>query len=689
MAANKCSTCNIVGKVSLTRQFVDEEQIVIPCKIARWIYDLGNGDSTSDEGEAKDHLLKRDYPEIFNLNKITENDFKPGSIGIKFLPEVFLSKIPKMAEPQKHGTVWPKIAQIYSTPEKQNIVLEHIREEGSELTVIDGIATYYEKCKNEDIFIFFNQDFEDKVNKRWLERDALIVNCTRGYIVVVEAKSELTKSKLSQGSKQLKETMENILKPISLSLSQNWDVYFILYGTSIDSSIYVCPSCKPFVLTKSNGTFSKLLQNILSYQGIKDWTYAKDFQLLIKEVLPLRVRIAKNLVSAFTAKQSLLEKISRNVQQAGIAEVIAFWTRIQFNLAHDCVNCKRVLFDSCFSTGKTLLMRHCIEKLLKKNEKVLFLINTEGNMLPPTLLLLKLKEYFHQMYQNTPIENNIIVEECNLNEEGAFDDKLKEHQDYHIFIDEIRFEHCIDYATLIKWNNLISVDKHFWIAICYGKENFDRNQLTDIFFPFQMEYLLRNNRETVQMVQGNLEANSSSALNDKTKIGEMKIPTNMTRSFDPSNYVFETDNYTNGLRKALTALLRISETRSALIVIPWLKCSTDKWCRKCYGDQNNKISQFKKHIYDLYQQLGRQDPIVYFSRNELPEANDWVKNPNAKDMVTDYEVVNGFEHDVVIIVQKLDQNTFEHNMVMRSITLPIIVKISSEQWSEKCFGKCH
>ena len=58
-------------------------------------------------------------------------------------------------------------------------------------------------------------------------------------------------------------------------------------------------------------------------------------------------------------------------------------------------------------------------------------------------------------------------------------------------------------------------------------------------------------------------------------------------------------------------------------------------------------------------------------------------------MITDYEVVNGFEHDVVIIVQKLDQNTFEHNMVMRSIALPIIVKIPTQQWSEKCFGTCH
>ena len=56
-------------------------------------------------------------------------------------------------------------------------------------------------------------------------------------------------------------------------------------------------------------------------------------------------------------------------------------------------------------------------------------------------------------------------------------------------------------------------------------------------------------------------------------------------------------------------------------------------------------------------------------------------------MITDYEVVNGFEHDVVIVFQMDDENTFEHNMVMRSIALPIIVKLPEEQWAEKCFGK--
>ena len=86
----------------MARQQVDEEKIVIPAKIARSIYDLGNGHSTSDEEEAKDHLLKRDYPEIFNLNNVTDT---PGRIGIKVLPEIYLSLMPKMAEPQKHGIV--------------------------------------------------------------------------------------------------------------------------------------------------------------------------------------------------------------------------------------------------------------------------------------------------------------------------------------------------------------------------------------------------------------------------------------------------------------------------------------------------------------------------------------------------------------------------------------------------------
>ena len=595
-----CHICNIVGKTSLNN--LCDDIFESPKKYVRREYHLGNGNSTSDEGEAKDFLLKRDYVKIFDLKETTKDEFKPGEIGINILPEIYFSQMPQVIETQAS---WSRIKGLFWTPIEEGKFIETFKAERAELAVFDGIKNYFHKYNNEDVFVFFNQDFEDKIKRTWLERDALVVNCTRGYILVIEAKSDLTKKKLSFGGNQLKVTLKNVLQPISSNLNQKWDVYSILYGSNVDLS-HVCTSCRKFVISKADGNFSLLLENILKNQSVKDWNYAQDFYRLIGEILPLRVRISKKQVSSFIAKKSILEKVSESVQEAGKPEVVAFWTRDQANLAYECLYYRRVLFDSSFSTGKTSLMIHCVEKLLEENQKVLFVIDTEGHPIAPSLLLFKIQNQFKQMYQNSPQENNIIVRECNLNEEGHFENLFKQHTDCHVFIDEIRFEYCIDYEKIKKWHMQINQNKHFWIAICYGKERFDVSQFFNIFFICHLEYPARNNMNTVELVKSRVYANASYAINDKTKIDELKIPSNLTRSFDLSHFVFEAKNYTDGLKKALTALEDISKTHPALIVVPWSKCSSNKWCNKCFDHEVMKYSQFKLHANALYQQIRRQ-----------------------------------------------------------------------------------
>ena len=128
-----------------------------------------------------------------------------------------------------------------------------------------------------------------------------------------------------------------------------------------------------------------------------------------------------------------------------------------------------------------------------------------------------------------------------------------------------------------------------------GKERFDVTQFINIFFFCCLEYPARNNMNTVELVKSRVDANASYAINDKTKIAELKIPSNQTRSFDLSRFVFEAKNYTDGLKEALTALENVSKTHPALIVVPWSKCSSNKWCNKCFDHEVMKSSQFKLH----------------------------------------------------------------------------------------------
>ena len=116
--------------------------------------------------------------------------------------------------------------------------------------------------------------------------------------------------------------------------------------------------------------FSDVLETILLCHQTniahRDIGYVHDFHHLVREILPLRVRIVKGFVDGFSRKESLLCKISDSVKNAGQAEIIAFWTKDQYNLALDWLRHKRVLYDSSFSTGKTLLMMNCVQQLLNR-----------------------------------------------------------------------------------------------------------------------------------------------------------------------------------------------------------------------------------------------------------------------------------------------------------------------------------
>ena len=126
------------------------------------------------------------------------------------------------------------------------------------------------------------------------------------------------------------------------------------------------------------GDFVNQLEVILNHKQIKDWNYVKDFHYLVKEILPLRVRISSGLTNVFSMNAKIFESIKTNVEVAGTAEMVAFWSQDQLNIAEDCVNLPRMLFDSGFSTGKTILMIDCMTKLLKKNEKVLFVLHADN-----------------------------------------------------------------------------------------------------------------------------------------------------------------------------------------------------------------------------------------------------------------------------------------------------------------------
>ena len=187
---------------------------------------------------------------------------------------------------------------------------------------------------------------------------------------------------------------------------------------------------------------------ILNQVAIKNCRYTKDFYTLVKEILPLRVRISKGLSDAFMMNSTIMNKIQTNLEDAGSATMVAFWSKSQFNVVMDWFNCKRLLFESGFSTGKTISMIYCMHKLLEIGEKVLFVIYVVQSKEQwyknwPSLLKIKIQHHFDQLQQGGLFSDpqQFQVVEVDLHTQKAFDDLCHKYHDFHFFVDEVNFIH--------------------------------------------------------------------------------------------------------------------------------------------------------------------------------------------------------------------------------------------------------
>ena len=70
-------------------------------------------------------------------------------------------------------------------------------------------------------------------------------------------------------------------------------------------------------------------------------------------------------------------------------------------------------------------------------------------------------------------------------------------------------------------------------------------------------------------------------------------------------------------------------------------------------------------------------------QTQVQETKNWVTGPKTNDMITDFNLVNGCKHPIVVVFNR--NGFFEHNMSMRSTGLLITVDVSYVSWISNCF----
>ena len=636
-------------------------------------------------------------------------EFIPGTLKIVHLPKVQISQIPNAIDFSDKN----KLDQMISSGKLKKNELDQEITEGN---LFDGVTTYFKNLPNpEDVFIMQNQDLCDHSDNTWHERDLVLVNLSRAYIMNIEAQAKLDhKDKVEKFQRQLNKTKSILKNTFHIcsgdnELEEEWKIITILYTQ--DLSVQICKTLQKFIISKDDNFLDKF-SSILNQHTtlVNSLSYINDFYIIVSELLPERVRIGKELVKTFQRplNEVILEKVTRNVEEfAGSTETISFWSQDQYSFVCKWRQFKRVLFDSGYSTGKTILMMECSSQLLREGQKVLFLIRTYEPNTKPILLKLKLEGFFQGLTSPVPVDFKIL--QCDFSDNKVVLELLKNHQEYHIFIDELIFGRgAVTIGNIIDWStkHTSTSEKYFWIAIAYGKGNkgYDPVKLKPYFEMPNFKIPARNPTEIVQLVKDH--ENSLCSGWARTYWGkcmsQLIIPNNLPKTFKP--IILSAIHYKDALEKSLKGLQKVFQDFVPILFLisiytnmikrhggqqhDWFNCG-------CYNSQMKPCyplsKQFENHIEKVFAEMRRPKPILYWTEvNEL-ESKSWILNNKSKkdrDLITPSRTAYGFENNVIVVIQENEPQNFDINMSMRSTAMLVVVNMPKEQLNNLCFGAC-
>ena len=692
------------------------------------LFNLGNGYCTTDEEKAKDYILGREFPQVLKLKGIISNEeFSPECIGVNKMPNLNLSEIPHIVNYKDYQTKTRErglfssmnLSQShkhYRTPENQHReTVNAIKKEVSETEVFQGIEEYFDS-RNESVIIFTNIEIHDEK-----EKDALIVNMTRGYILLVEVKNFITDrryknqtfSSIQKGLKQLNEAHQ-ILKSI-FNLKNEWKVIKILFGMDREPLLYICPKCQPFVAISKETKFCKFMETIIKTSSIEikaDYSFGNDFYKIIRELLPTRLRIAGGVTDLFCSsmKSSILEGIKGNVKQAGCVENIAFWSNNQIDIVQNCLWLPRCLFvpsRTGYSTGKTLLMAHCAKQLSRRGEKVLW-ISTNSEILSfqaERLGFSPVKSIQHMNLEKCfKKEKNIELKMFPFDtpydqKSTVFEKFLKTKSNYHIFIDEVsgREENQDVYHRIIEWSHLHNQRKHLWVVCYQNVDDISEQQLVEKFVLIDLKYPLRNTSKIVQFCQSKSRETTCRSADEKydhsLNVLHLECPSNLTEGLDPREIKGIT--YKDGLEKALEVLKDLSDNQIHPTLFVFGNFSYMN-CKKCYNMKLVNFHgyfgdlQFLSHIKEIYNKCGRPDQEIV-ENMWMPETRDnyhvkdWVNDLRGKDLFTKENMIHGLSHDVVVVFKDDNTQLFPTNVCLRACAILVVVTLPELAYDNLCF----
>ena len=191
---------------------------------------MGNGFVTTNFAEAANRLLQRDHKAFLHLLE----HYCQGDLGPYFVPKIFFSAV---------ATVIDKAAEkgaAYKT--KYDDI---VRGDVAEQEVFIELQNYFEGTKDDVLVLHSHKFLNDTSNH---EKDFILLNLSKGYILVVEVKS--SSKQYSKGKKQLLDSKERIAEIVgNVMATTKWKFAGVFIAKSkSEKEMFDCEKCSLFTI---------------------------------------------------------------------------------------------------------------------------------------------------------------------------------------------------------------------------------------------------------------------------------------------------------------------------------------------------------------------------------------------------------------------------------------------------------
>ena len=337
---------------------------------------LGNGLKTSSVQEAKDILWSRDYKDI----KVALRNFRNGfrNFGLKCVPELFFPSFPKNLgkdSDEVRSHLLSK-ANLYNSFQIKTR-LDRSRGDNAEEKVFKFLKEYF---MNQDAVLIHSHVFKDGQ-----EKDFIIVNLTKGYIMTFEVKNYFNRQsdQLRKACKQLHNAKRNISFLLSRVFKEemNWSYFGLIVFLNgdrylLDEEVQLNCGCRDFVCVGLKDL--KIALDRIHGCRTNDWQasdHLGEFALICQELF----YESQGDKGAPTCPTKMLNKLSLSMDKASVPENIFFWSPDQLSIKN-AMNERFMVLMSYYGCGKTILLKERAFQLLgnksRTKGRILFYIMT-------------------------------------------------------------------------------------------------------------------------------------------------------------------------------------------------------------------------------------------------------------------------------------------------------------------------